>query len=53
MTEEIASETGLETNPLLCVARHQVANILDLGEVYKLAVGDKGKELSGLLTEMD
>lgn len=45
------TETGLEKSLVASDNGQQVSNLLDLGDAYKLAVGDRGKQLSGLLTD--
>ncbi|KDP23688.1 hypothetical protein JCGZ_23521 [Jatropha curcas] len=43
--------TVSETNPVSSDGGPQVPNLLDLGEAYKLAVGSRGRQLSGVLAE--
>ncbi|XP_062084443.1 myosin-binding protein 1 isoform X2 [Humulus lupulus] len=50
-TLNTTSETGLERNPIASDSGLQAPNLLDLGDAYKLAVGNRGKQLSGLLAE--
>ncbi|XP_015576557.1 myosin-binding protein 1 [Ricinus communis] len=45
------NETALETNPVSGDNGLQAPNSLDLGDAYKLAVGNKGRQLSGALAE--
>ncbi|XP_024025176.1 myosin-binding protein 1 isoform X1 [Morus notabilis] len=45
------TETGLETNTIASDSGQQVINLLDLGDAYKLAVDNKGRQLSGVLAE--
>nr|XP_011465973.1 PREDICTED: myosin-binding protein 1-like isoform X2 [Fragaria vesca subsp. vesca] len=45
------SEAGLETNPVSSNSDQQMVNVLDLGDAYKIVVGSKGRQLSGVLAE--
>ncbi|KAF2307019.1 hypothetical protein GH714_023362 [Hevea brasiliensis] len=45
------TETAAETNPVSSDSGPQVPNLLDLGDAYKLAVGSRGRQLSGALAE--
>lgn len=45
------TETYLERNSVASDNGQQLSNLLDLCDAYKLAVGNRGKQLSGLLTE--
>ncbi|KAI4301945.1 hypothetical protein L6164_035177 [Bauhinia variegata] len=45
------SEAGLESIPVSSDINQQNPNLLDLGDAYKLAVGNRGRQLSGKLTE--
>ncbi|KAF3452320.1 hypothetical protein FNV43_RR02753 [Rhamnella rubrinervis] len=45
------SETGVETDTVSSDTGNQVSIALELGEAYKLAVGDRGKQLSGVISE--
>ncbi|XP_059652818.1 myosin-binding protein 1-like [Cornus florida] len=47
----IASKTGIELNRVLSDASSQMPNYLDLGDAYKIAVGNRGRQLSGVLSE--
>ncbi|PON73451.1 Zein-binding domain containing protein [Trema orientale] len=51
VTPSTTSESGLERNPVASDYGQQLSNLLDLGDAYKLAVGNRGKQLSGLLAE--
>ncbi|KAM7511846.1 hypothetical protein LguiB_010721 [Lonicera macranthoides] len=44
-------ETHIEVNPSTSNASLQMPNYLDLGDAYKLAVGNKGRQLSGKFSE--
>ncbi|KAM6577063.1 hypothetical protein CsatB_028900 [Cannabis sativa] len=50
-TMNTTTETGIERNPIASDNGQQAPNLLDLGDAYKLAVGNRGKQLSGLLAE--
>ncbi|GMN65711.1 hypothetical protein TIFTF001_034785 [Ficus carica] len=45
------TETSLETNAVASDSGRQVTNLLDLGDAYKLAVDNRGRQLSGVLAE--
>ena len=45
------SENGLETKPVSTDAAQQLPNLLDLGDAYKIAVSNRGRQLSGVLAE--
>ncbi|KAJ7978136.1 Myosin-binding protein 1 [Quillaja saponaria] len=45
------SETASETNPVSSDIGHQVPDTLDLGDAYKLAVSNRGRQLSATLAE--
>ncbi|TKY61364.1 Myosin-binding protein 1 [Spatholobus suberectus] len=45
------SEAGLETTPFSSDIGQQNPNLLDLGDAYKLAVSNRGRQLSGMLVE--
>ena len=45
------SETGVETNTVSSGTGNQVPITLELGDAYKLAVGNGGKQLSGVISE--
>lgn len=45
------SEAGAETTPVSSNTDQQVLNVLDLGDAYKIVVGSKGRQLSGVLAE--
>ncbi|KAJ9185816.1 hypothetical protein P3X46_005407 [Hevea brasiliensis] len=45
------TETAAETNPVSSDSGLLVPNLLDLGDAYKLAVGGRGRQLSGALAE--
>ncbi|KAL5061146.1 hypothetical protein RYX36_032750 [Vicia faba] len=47
----IASEGGLESTLVSSDIGQQNLNSLDLGDAYKLAVGNRGRQLSGMLAE--
>lgn len=47
----ITCEAGLETTPVSSNTDQQVLNGLDLGDAYKIVVGSKGRQLSGVLAE--
>ncbi|CAI8618358.1 unnamed protein product [Vicia faba] len=47
----IASEGGLESSLVSSDIGQQNLNSLDLGDAYKLAVGNRGRQLSGMLAE--
>lgn len=47
----ITSETGLEPTPVSTDTCQQNPNLLDLGDAYKLAVSNRGRQLSGMLAE--
>ncbi|XVF06355.1 hypothetical protein REPUB_Repub06bG0041000 [Reevesia pubescens] len=44
-------ESPIETNHVASDTSTQVPNSLDLSDAYKLAIGSKGRQLSGLLVE--
>ncbi|XP_058738674.1 myosin-binding protein 1-like [Vicia villosa] len=46
-----ASEEGLEPTIASSDVGQQNPNLLDLGDAYKLAVGNRGRQLSGMLAE--
>lgn len=45
------TDTASETNPSSSDNGQQFANLLDLSDAYKLAVGNRGRQLSGVLAE--
>ncbi|CAL0308811.1 unnamed protein product [Lupinus luteus] len=45
------SEAGLEPTPVSTEIGQQNPNSLDLGDAYKLAVSNRGRQLSGMLVE--
>nr|KYP71777.1 hypothetical protein KK1_011050 [Cajanus cajan] len=45
------SEAGLESNPFSSDIGQQNPNLLDLGDAYKLAVSNRGRQMSGMLVE--
>ena len=45
------SENGLETKPVSTDAAQQLPNLLDLGDAYKIAVSNRGRQLSGVLAK--
>lgn len=45
------SEAGLESTPFSSDIGQQNPNLLDLGDAYKLAVSNRGRQLSGMLVE--
>ncbi|KAL2345810.1 hypothetical protein Fmac_007095 [Flemingia macrophylla] len=45
------SEAGLESNPFSSDIGQQNPNLLDIGDAYKLAVGNRGRQMSGMLVE--
>lgn len=45
------SENGLEAKPVSTDTAQQLPNLLDLGDAYKIAVSNKGRQLSGVLAE--
>ncbi|KAL5063516.1 hypothetical protein RYX36_025253 [Vicia faba] len=47
----ITSEGGLESTRVSSDIGQQNLNSLDLGDAYKLAVGNRGRQLSGMLAE--
>ncbi|KAJ9180068.1 hypothetical protein P3X46_008358 [Hevea brasiliensis] len=47
----IMTETAAETNSVSGDSGLQGSNLLDLGDAYKLAVGSRGRQLSGALAE--
>ncbi|XP_015968476.1 myosin-binding protein 1 [Arachis duranensis] len=49
--KQTTSEAGSEPNPVSSDSFQQNPIILDLGDAYKLAVGNKGRQLSGILAE--
>ncbi|GLT73418.1 hypothetical protein SLA2020_452790 [Shorea laevis] len=50
-TPIMSSEIGLETKPVSSDTAQLVPNLLDLGDAYKIAVGSRGRQLSGVLAE--
>lgn len=46
-----SSEIVLETKPVSTDAAQQLPYLLDLGDAYKLAVGNRGRQFSGVLVE--
>ncbi|KAB1202717.1 hypothetical protein CJ030_MR8G002217 [Morella rubra] len=46
-----SSEIGLKTEAVSSDAAQQEPNSLDLGDAYKIAVGDRGQQFSGVLLE--
>ncbi|MED6181305.1 hypothetical protein PIB30_018039 [Stylosanthes scabra] len=49
--KKTTSEAGCEPTPVSSDSHQQNPIILDLGDAYKLAVGNKGRQLSGMLAE--
>ena len=45
------SENGLGAKPVSTDTAQQLPNLLDLGDAYKIAVSNKGRQLSGVLAE--
>lgn len=45
------SETGVGTNTVASDAENQVSTTLELGDAYRLAVGNRGKQLSDMISE--
>jgi hypothetical protein len=50
-TPIMSSEIGLETKPVSSDTAQLVPNLLDLGDAYQMAVGSRGRQLSGVLAE--
>ncbi|XP_075658342.1 myosin-binding protein 1-like isoform X4 [Castanea sativa] len=46
-----SSEIVLETKPVSTDAAQQLPYLLDLGDAYKIAVGNRGRQFSGVLVE--
>ncbi|MED6131117.1 hypothetical protein PIB30_007090 [Stylosanthes scabra] len=49
--KQTTSEAGSEPTPVSSDSHQQNPMILDLGDAYKLAVGSRGRQLSGMLAE--
>ncbi|KAH7543277.1 myosin-binding protein 1 isoform X1 [Ziziphus jujuba] len=45
------SETAVGTNAVASDTENQVSNTLELGDAYRLAVGNRGKQLSDVISE--
>ncbi|XP_038715769.1 myosin-binding protein 1 isoform X2 [Tripterygium wilfordii] len=45
------TDTATETNPISSDSSQHLSGLLDLSDAYKLAVGGRGRQLSGMLTE--
>ncbi|KAL0005489.1 hypothetical protein SO802_013050 [Lithocarpus litseifolius] len=50
-TPVTSSEIVLETKPVSTDAAQQLPYLLDLGDAYKIAVGNRGRQFSGVLVE--
>ncbi|XP_041017338.1 myosin-binding protein 1-like isoform X1 [Juglans microcarpa x Juglans regia] len=46
-----SSKFDLETKPISGDSAQQASDLLDLGDAYKIAVGNRGRQLSGVLVE--